>query len=195
MRTIQEFREWKLDNARNVLDRPGMYAPGSCIDSYMWALVTDLLWVDDRDDELKTLRDRFYPFGSLGLRAPVEWFQRLKFPPTDEIASLWAEVLADLRYVQVGASVDEERWNFINDRGRWESHDWTRSQIDGVLPRPTLVVGQHVLCYMPPDRGSWAFLDFDWQPGTTDPLLRDVRLPAGRPRDGLVITPHGNQYV
>ena len=196
MRTIQDFREWKLDHVRRVLHRPGMYAPGHCIDAYMWGLVGDLCWVDDREEELNTLRDRFSRrFGSLGLSAPLEWFRHLRFPPTAEIASLWAEVMADLGYLEIGAAVDQATWDLVNDRSRWESHDWVRSQIDGTLSPPTLVVGRHVLCYMPPGRGSWAFLDFDWQPGTSDPFLRDVRLPAAQAYEGLVFTPYGSQYM
>ncbi|MGH9124472.1 MAG: hypothetical protein ACRDZ8_07065 [Acidimicrobiales bacterium] len=196
MRTLDEFRTWKLAHLRLVLDRPGMLAPGAVnIDCYLNGVLQDLTWIDDRVEDFAASREEYLRrFGPLGLHAVAEWFRDLRFSPTEEVASLWAEIASGMGYLDVGEPLDEEEWTLVCDSERWGERDWTRSEIDALLPEPTVVVGRHVLCYAPSSEVGWAFLDFDWQPGVKDMSLRDVRLPSEWPPGGVVFTPHGQRY-
>ena len=200
MKSADQIRERKLDEMKMLITRPGMMAVGVQGVSNRWhVLIEDLLFLDDREDEMPSLRARILaPFGSVGPTEIDQWFDGLPTACTAEVSSVWAEQAARLGYLPTPPGLSEGDWRSLalEDPARYESRDWTMSELLSEFPAPTLIVDQKVACYAPDDGGPWAFFDFyQWPPPLTDPRLRDVRVPDRKAYGGLVLTPHGRQFA
>lgn len=200
MKSADQIRERKLDEMKLLITHPGMMAAGvHAVDNRWYVLLDDLLFLDDREDEMLNLRTRILaPFGSVGPTEINQWFDGLPTQCTGEVSSVWAEQAVHLGYLTTSPGLSERDWRSLRleDPARYESRDWTMSELLSEIPSPTLVVDQKVACYAPEDGGPWAFFDFyQWPPPLTDPRLRDVRVPATKAHDGLVLTPYGGQFA
>jgi hypothetical protein len=175
-------------------------ATGSDLDSRCRGLVSDLCFLDDRDEEGRAALDGLHRYGKLGVSGPFTTMFGREHRPIAEVASVFAELFHRLGYL----TVDPATWT--GARERFEAGDVHRSEVVAECGEPSLVIDKRVLCYAPADGSGWTFVDCWSEPvqaympdtGTyaviatdDDPLVRAVRLPAERFEDGLVLTLYG----
>lgn len=192
--------------------RSGMWAlDGRGMDLSLRTLLDDLCFIDERPADSQLVYDQLRRYGKLGVAGPFEstFGQERRF--YSEVASVFAEQLRRLGYLDLDHPMDPAAHDALmaSSRGTFEERDFRRSEVEALIGRPSLVVDKRIACYAAadPERG-WVFLDYwseqlpaPYAPSSEapehvgaasgDPLLRDVRLPLGDWESSLVLTAFG----
>jgi hypothetical protein len=184
---------------------------GSDLDSAFRTLMADLEFVDGID-ERPGIVESYRSYGQFGVVGPFRHtFGEGRF--LDEVASVHAEWLHAAGCLPVRRTLDVEHYTELAQtaRNRFDGRDFRRSDVERIVGEPSIEVGRDVICYAgPPGADGWIFFDFDGEaerarpyefgegryrggdhPAPGDRVLRDVRLPASRWHDGLVLTLYG----
>lgn len=207
MRSAGEIREAKLAEMRFLIQRPGQLASdGESLELIAHRVLGDLCFIDERDDEARSVGERLRRFGKLGVTGAFEAVFGEDCRYGAEVVSVFAQQLAGLGYLDV-ERFSEPRWQALTTdlRERYDGVDVRRSGVVADLGEASLVVDKRVLCYVGTGNDEWIFFDF-WEPyvaaydsdrgnfGATwseDPLLRDIRVPAAAFDASLILTKYG----
>lgn len=207
MRSAEELRDRWLDLVTKVFARVGMYAStGSEMQLYAANLLGNLCFLDEREDEFRAATDELGKYGKFGVHGPFTAIFGAERRCVPEVASVYAELFHRFGYLSVDRLLTADEWAPFADMRDWVAdRDIRRGEVEAAFGTPSLVVDKQVLCYVPADGSGWVFVDcWDertprYQPGQgsfdvpveTDPLVRDIRVPADTFEDGLVLTLFG----
>ena len=207
MRTIDEVRQSKLAKAAGIVAHTGMFATtGREMEFACRDLLADLCFIDSRDAEHEAARKRLERYGQLGVVGAFDAVFGSASNHVAEVASVFAEQFHALGYLEIGAARAESDWEEIR-AGLADAHaltDTRRSAPIDHYGEPSLVVDQRVLCYVSDETpAKWIFFDC-WKPNgevyregrgdafgpylVGDPLVRDIRVPAGTFDEGLILS-------
>jgi hypothetical protein len=202
VRTTEEMRDRKLKLLEAMVRRPSMYGPPAAVYFQACMVIDDLFWLTGVGDTRTAWDSLTVHYDSLGVPGMVNWLPTAKAQCWDEIASVVAEFAWGHGFLQVGPLISDSDWatHGLRDPRRWEGRDWVRSELMEALPTPTLEVGQGgwgsgVMCFAPEDQGAWVFFDLETSHTIKDSPLLDIRFPAKRAEDGLMLTPHGDEVL
>jgi hypothetical protein len=191
-----------------MLTRPGMWASdGRAFDVLARGLLSDLCFLDEREQDLDEVHAVLRGYGKLGVAGPFIALFGGDRNCVAEVASIFAEQFHRLGYLPTERLLDAAEWNRMTGsiRERFDGHDVRRGEAEASFGRPSLVVDKRVLCYAPADRSGWVFVDcfaehhgeyvpgagrYEWR-GDDDPLVRAVRLPSADFESGLTLTLYG----
>jgi hypothetical protein len=152
------------------------------------------------------VEESIHRYGKLGVAGPFEAVFGDECTFTAEVASIFAEYFHRLGYLTVEHLIDGDRWERLNElRSQFEEHDVRLSEVVEQIGKPSLVVDRRVLCYAPDTMETgWVFFDcwekhvMEYRTGegfgarwNDDPLLRNIRMPAGTFEDSLILTLYG----
>lgn len=209
VRSAQDMRSRALTELRSAITRPRMYAgTGREMQAVAGRLLSDLCFIDEREDAYRAVVEELYRYGKLGVAGP---FVKMFGDPraaVSEVTSIYAEHAYRLGYLEVDDRVPAGRLRFVSRgiRARYDSVDITRGEVVADLGPPSLVVDQRVLCYASDDPSErWIFVDVWPQPVSryeregqqstippeADPLVRTVRSHSAAFKDGLILTAFG----
>jgi hypothetical protein len=201
VRSAEELRRHWLDLVPVMFARSGMFAStGREMQLAAAAMLANLTFLDERDDECRDATDGLGRYGKFGVCGPFMTIFGAERRCVPEVASVYAEVFHRFGYLAVDrfvtVAVDDLRY-WVGER------DVRRSEVEATFGPPSLVVDKRVLCYAPEDGSGWVFFDC-WQERVEryaagqfevvvedDPLVRDIRVPAGTFEDGLILTLFG----
>ncbi|MBB4907714.1 hypothetical protein [Actinophytocola algeriensis] len=190
-----------------MFTRSGMFAAtGREMQLSAAAMLANLTFLDDRDDEHRAAVDALGRYGKLGVHGPFTAIFGAERRCVPEVASVYAELFHRFGYLSVDRMLTADEWVPFTTLRDWVGdRDVRRSEVEAVFGPPSLLADKRVLCYAPEDGSGWVFFDC-WQerveryePGhgrfdvlvEDDPLVRDIRVPAGTFDDGLVLTLFG----
>ncbi|MFF2083353.1 hypothetical protein ACFVVM_06235 [Nocardia sp. NPDC058176] len=207
MRSPKELKQQWLTELVWLFARPEMYAcSGREMQSVVDRRLQDLCFLDDRDDDHTRIREAVSSFGKLGVDGPFAAIFGEEHRYTAEVASVYAEFYHQLGYLPVDRLLSPAEWSPLLRLPEWVAdRDFRRSEVEATFGPPSLRVGKRLLCYAPADAGRWVFFDCwgdlprRYEPGQgcftggfdTDPLVRDIRIPAASFEDGLILTLYG----
>lgn len=155
-----------------------MYGTGQAFEGTIRAQLQDLAFIDAREAELDLLGARG-SFGALGAWGALAGVCRAVSDHTDQLASIYARVAAQLGYLAPARRLTRAEW----DRAR-DVEDWVRREprlpadVERRFGAPSYKrSGQspRVLGYAGPDDDAWLYFDFS-DAGDGD-RLEYVRLP------------------
>jgi hypothetical protein len=215
MKTVQEIRNKKLDILKGSLIRPRMYAHDQYgVEIHFLNILDDLSYIDEKESDLEIQLDNLR---EKGLMSPMRVAGRLPdyFSKvccfSNEIASIYAEIAYNLGYFSVENLCVSEKWDaiFYNIKNFCCNQDRYVNDIITQFGKPSLEIGTiwcpiHVYVSEDHQKG-WICFDywnedlnnFDREPDNrfkfrTNPILRNVRLPKEKFKNGMVYTPYGN---
>jgi hypothetical protein len=198
VRTTEEMRDRKLKILEAMVGAPSMYGPPAAVYLQARMVIDDLFWLEGSSDTRATWDSLTSQYDALGVPGMVNWLPTAKAQCWDEIASVVAEFAWNHGFLQVGPLASDSDWvnHGLSDPTLWEGRDWARSELVAALPTPTLEVGRGgwgsgVMCFAPESHGAWVFFDLETSPTVKDSPLLDIRFPATKAEDGLMLTPHG----
>jgi hypothetical protein len=184
MRDAREIRERVQKVLTGMLHRPSMYEEGRSYEGVVRGQLSELAFIDERETELRAAfallepRGLWSEYGAWGVLSAA-------LGPgdhTDELASIYAWVAAQLRYFEAARRLSDLEWARARDVSAWARESPDVIGMADVVARfgaPSYQrAGQTptVLAYAGPDDAAWLYFDFD-EAGA----LRDVRLPARFP--------------
>lgn len=170
--------------------------------------LADLCYLDDRDDEYSVTKEKLSGYGKLGVHGPFDAIFGTERRCIAEVASVYAEQFHRLGYLRVERLLDAVTWApLASGLLEWTGEaDMRRSEVEAAFGPPSLVVDQRVVCYVPADASGWVFFDCwsdpprNYVPGRgftverdRDPLVRNVRIPAGDFESSLILTRYGRE--
>jgi hypothetical protein len=178
MRDAAAIRERAQEVLTGILHRPSMYGVGRSYECVVRGQLGDLAFIDEREAELASAlkelerRELFSALGAWGVLSAT-------FGPgdyTDELASIYAHVAAQLGYFQPARRLSDVEWERISELPVWAG-EGPRAVADvrARLGEPSYQRrGQapSVLAYAGPNDVAWLYLDFEGG------ALRDIRLPV-----------------
>lgn len=147
--------------------------------------LSDLLFIDQRDGQFESERDRLNAQGlwtNLGTYGPFFWNlprptgYEFKRPLEVECASVWAQVAFRLGYLQLDRTLNLAEWETIaSSINRFRSGDWHQEEVTALFGLPSFVIGSlkkdhRCQCYATADpEQPWFFFDYEfWQVGYAD---------------------------
>ncbi len=170
-------------------------------------LLGNLCFLDERDQEYEDVREELRRYGQVGVQGPFDARFGTEHSCVDEVASVFAERFHRLGYLTVDRTLEAPEWGELigQVRDRFDGRDVRRGEVEAAYGRPSLVIGKRVLCYASAGSDGWVFFDCfaesqaAYVPGVgryeysadEDPLVRDVRIPAGDFESGLILTLYG----
>lgn len=200
VRTIEEMRERKLRILQAMVRAPSMYGPPAAVYLQGRMVIDDLLWLNGDGDTRTAWESVTSQYDALGVPGMVEWLPTAAAQCWDEIASVVAEFAWSHGFLQVGPLVSDTDWTShgLGEPQKWGGRDWTRTELVEALPSPTLEVGRGgwgsgVMCFAPESPGRWVFFDMETSSTIDDSPLLDIRFPARKAEEGLMLTPHGEE--
>jgi len=192
-----------------MFSRPAMWAStGPSFQSLAGLLLEDLSYLDDRQEEYQASTLQLKRYGQRGVVGPFKAIFGEGGSYVSEVASVLAEIFCRLGYLPSvtptnGLSLDE----LAAQLSAFDGADIRQSEIEPILGPPSFRAGHDTWCYVVGEpTAPWLFLDFardrvlQYQEGKgtyddiewkSDPLLRDVRLPASDFEAGLILTLYG----
>ncbi len=209
MRSAEELRNRWLELIPHLTARPSMYASlGGEMDLAAGTLLSDLCFLDDRDEDYEKIReDLRRRYGKRGVAGPFAAMFGLDQCQA-EVAAVYSEVFSRLGYLDVEPKVSPDRWAemIASLPVLIEGRDLRLSEAEQKLGRASLVVDRRILCYAssrPSD--GWVFVEaqaeitrrYDPQAGhyqadrDRDPVVRSVRLSARGFENGLILSRYG----
>ncbi len=204
---MEEVRQRWLSEVPGLFARPEMFARGGReMESVAGRRLRDLCFLDERDAEYEQVAETLRGFGKFGVHGPFASVFGQEHKYTAEVASVYAEHYHRLGYLTVSRLLDSAEWSPMASLADWVAdRDVHRSEVEAAFGPPSCRIGKRVWCYAPADGSGWVFIDcWDEAParyvpnkGTfdrevqADPLVRDIRVPAGDFDDGLVLTLYG----
>lgn len=180
---------------------------GAGFDIQLRSLLADLCFLDEREHDADRVHEILHRYGKLGVVGPFIALFGKDGNYVAEVASVWAEQLHRLGYLQVGQLLGADAWAGLAGglRERFDGKDVRRSEVEAEFGAPSIVADKRVLCYAPGDGSGWVFVDcFSQWSGRyvagagryegerdDDPLVRSVRSPAADFESGLILTLYG----
>lgn len=180
---------------------------GEAFDGHLRTFLADLCFLDEREQDCDGVREVLRRYGKLGVVGPFVVLIGKDSHYIDEVASVWAEQLHRLGYLQVGRLLDTQEWGRLMAalKDRFDGKDVRRSEVQNYFGPPSIVAGRRVLCYAPDDGSGWVFFDCYTESSVRyvagaghytgerddDPLVRSVRHPAPDFESGLILTLYG----
>jgi hypothetical protein len=178
MRDATAIRDRAREVLTGMLHRPSMYGCDQFYEGAVRGQLHDLAFIDEREEELASVlkemerRGLFSALGAWGVLAarlgPGDY--------TDELASIYAHVAAQLGYFQPARRLSDLEWGGVGDLPVWAAEKpRTVADVRARLGEPSyqnLGRTPMVLAYAGPNDGAWLYLDF------ADGALRDIRLPV-----------------
>ena len=178
MKTIEEFRAYKLDGLGRMLEQP--YAYGAS-EEVLWCWIEDMGFIDGQPDAWRTERDRLSAqrrssnrgVGGVIGNLLTETLRRAPKPRwfTYEVVSVFAEVLWRLGYLPLKRQLAPIEWQSLNKSLRKiKKGSWHLADVVALLGEPSFTIGSRltgtaVLCYASVDRETpWCFFDCDFVP-------------------------------
>jgi hypothetical protein len=171
MKTIEEFRDFKLEILGGMLKRPHMYMVSEDVVMY-W--LDDMAYIDDRPDGWEAERDRLRTqgrFASTGVKGGLQNLlarNRLNesrfFNGQSEVMSVYAEVICRLGYLNLHRRLTAEEWqSLISALNRFKVGDWHQADVVNIVGPPSTRVNSKILCYAGPDHDApWICFDFEF---------------------------------
>jgi hypothetical protein len=179
MRDAAAIRERAREVLTGMLHRPTMYGWGQSYEGVVRGQLHDLAFIDEREEQLASAleelerRGLFSALGAWGVLSA-------RFGPgdyTDELASIYAHVAAQLGYFQPARRLSDVEWGRVGDLPVWAAAEPRAvADVRARLGEPSYQrLGQtpSVLAYVGPNDGAWLYLDFG-----EGGALRDIRLPV-----------------
>jgi hypothetical protein len=182
MRTIDEFREYKLGILKAAILHPSMWG-----DPWVWAEVflRDLCFIDEREEDFKLERERLIeqkrfpptgPYGPLQVHLSKPGSVDPRF--FNEVASVYGELARKLGYLEVDRALSDEEFGVMREQLRqFQEGNWHQSDIAARFGKPSLMIGgnhQRCYCYAPLARsGDWIFFDFEFHEAAYDDIKVD----------------------
>lgn len=208
MTSLEAVRASLMETVDGLLTRPGMWASsGGEAETLTLHVLALLDLIDGRDG--RPVTDERRRHGKLGFTGPFSaLFGEGRHGYRAEAVSIAAQLFALQGVWQPRVVVPAEDWDALvgSLRDRFDERDARRSAVREAHGEPshTVELGTSAIdAYMREgDPSAWVFFDFWREPFTgpygealpepiPDPWLRDVRHPAPRWADGLVLTAFG----
>lgn len=193
-----------------MFSRPGQWATsGRSFQVLAELLLDDLSFLDDRPpEEYQAARLQLEHYGQRGVVGPLPGHFREGGSYVNKVASVLAEVFCRLGYLaSVRPTNDRSLDELAAQLSSFDGVDVRQSEIEPILGPPSFRACHDTWCYVVGEpTAPWLFLDFardrvlQYQEGKgtyddiewkSDPLLRDVRLPASDFEAGLILTLYG----
>jgi hypothetical protein len=212
VRSIKEIRQAKLEELKQMVQRPELWASdGRSIQTLIQGVIGDLCFIDEREAEYSAKCEVLYRYGKLGVAGAFRAVFGETSNYTAEVASVFAEIACSLSYVQPARRLSAVEWRplIASIHDKFEEVDVRRSAVLEQIGEPSFDIGNRVLCYAGPSIGDWVAFDC-WEETTSkyivedgylrhgffpqreeDPLLRCVRIPADSFNESLVMTIYG----
>ncbi|MEV0355261.1 hypothetical protein AB0H71_04270 [Nocardia sp. NPDC050697] len=205
MRSGDEVKAWWLEMFGDLLARPEMFArSGREMEAVAGWRLRDLCYLDEREEEFEKVRRELLRYGQFGVHGPFAAIFGEQHSCTAEVASIYAEQFHRLGYLKVARL----EWDSSRSVREWVGEgDVRRSDVLAAFGEPGLRVGSRVLCYAPADGSGWVFFDcahdelvrryvpgkgtYENERPPDDPLIRDVRIPAGTFEERLILPLYG----
>lgn len=194
---------------RAILDRPGMWAAGDgrVLQPVAMGALSDLCFIDDRDDEYERAKQWLYRYGKLGVVGAFRAVFGDECGYVAEVASVFAQLPVGCGYVEPEHRLSDDGWRSLHGEvlERYWERDVRLSEVRKDLGPCSLLIDGRVVCYVGPGANQWLAFDC-WEPSprmydsaqghfrtvrTKDPMVCNLRIPSEAFNESLILTPLG----